>query len=103
MGTYVKVATVDAFEPGRGLLVEAAGQKIALFHIGDNYYAIGDTCTHRGGPLSEGFIQGEQVICPWHGAGFDLKNGRVLSPPARETVPSYPVRVVGGDIEIELP
>ena len=42
------------------------------------YYAIGDTCTHRGGPLSEGDVQGTKVTCPWHGAHFDLKTGAVL-------------------------
>jgi hypothetical protein len=58
-----------------------------------SYHAIGDTCTHRGGPLSEGDVQGTRVTCPWHGADFDLKTGAVLGPPAQKGVPSYKVMV----------
>ena len=103
MGNFVKVAKVDQIEADRGLLVEVQGQKIALFHVGSNYYAIADTCTHVGGPLSEGVIKGEEVFCPWHGARFSLKTGEVLGPPARAGVASYPVRVVDKDVEVELP
>ncbi len=102
MGNYVKVATVDQVPGDHGILVEAGGQRIALFKLGDGYYAIGDTCTHRGGPLSEGFLTGDQVICPWHGANFDVKTGKVLTPPAPADVPHYAVRVVGNDIEVEV-
>ena len=102
MGNFVKVATVDQIEPDRGLAVEAGGQRIAIFKVGDHYYAIGDTCTHRGGPLSDGFLAGEEVTCPWHAARFDMKTGNVLSPPAPTGVPSYPVRVVGTDVEVEV-
>jgi nitrite reductase/ring-hydroxylating ferredoxin subunit len=65
-------------------------------------YAIGDTCTHRGGPLSEGDVQGARVTCPWHGADFDLKTGAALGPPARKGVPSYKVVVEGDDIKVEV-
>ena len=57
---------------------------------------------HRGGPLSEGEIEGEQVTCPWHGALFNIKTGEVLGPPARTGVASYSVRVEGTDIEVEV-
>ena len=64
--------------------------------------ALNDTCTHRGGPLSEGEIEGEQVTCPWHGAIYNIKNGEVLSPPAPRGVACYNVRVAGTDIEVEV-
>ena len=102
MGNFVKVATVDQCNPDSGLQVEAEGKRIALFNVGGHYYAIDDTCTHRGGPLSEGMLSGAEVTCPWHGARFDIKTGQVLGPPAPQGVPSYPVRVVGQDIEVEV-
>ena len=78
------------------------GQKVALFNVEGAYYAIGDTCTHRGGPLSEGDVQGTEVSCPWHGAHFDLKTGAVLGPPAQKGVPSYKVTVEGDAIKVEV-
>ena len=61
-----------------------------------------NTCTHRGGPLSEGELEGDEVTCPWHGAKFKVSSGEVLSPPAPQGVGSYKVRVNGPDIELEL-
>ena len=78
------------------------GQKIALFRVGQAFHALSDTCTHRGGPLSEGTVEGAEVTCPWHGARFDIKTGAVMGPPAGREVRSYPVRVTGADIEIEV-
>ena len=66
------------------------------------FHALSDTCTHRGGPLSEGTVEGAEVTCPWHGARFDIKTGAVMGPPAGREVRSYPVRVTGADIEIEV-
>jgi nitrite reductase/ring-hydroxylating ferredoxin subunit len=61
-----------------------------------------NTCTHRGGPLCEGGVSGEEVTCPWHGAVYNLKTGAVLSGPAPRGVASYAVRVQGSAIEVEL-
>src|SRR5207244_13657473 len=72
------------------------------FRVGEAFYALSDTCTHRGGPLSEGTVEGAEVTCPWHGARFDIKRGGVLGPPAGREVKSYPVRVTGADLEIEM-
>ena len=66
------------------------------------YFAVEDTCTHAGGPLSEGLLEGNEVTCPWHGAHFDVTTGEVKGPPARAQVQSFPVRVVGSDIEVEM-
>jgi nitrite reductase/ring-hydroxylating ferredoxin subunit len=64
--------------------------------------AIADTCTHKGGPLSEGSLEGNTVICPWHGANFDVCTGKNLTPPAAAEVTSYNVRVEGDDVEVEI-
>ena len=83
-------------------MVEVNGKKIALFTLEGSFSALNDTCTHRGGPLSEGEIEGEQVTCPWHGAIFNIKTGEGRGPPARTGVASYNVRVEGTDIEVEV-
>src|SRR2546427_13309292 len=103
MGQFVKVGTraeLDELEGGK--LVEVGGQKIAVFNVGGRYYAIENTCTHRGGPLAEGMVVGEEVICPWHGSRFNVKTGSVLTLPARQGVESFPVRVTGDDVEVEV-
>jgi nitrite reductase/ring-hydroxylating ferredoxin subunit len=103
MGLFIKVGTtqeLDALEAGK--LVEAIGQRIAIFNVGGKYCAIEDTCPHRGGPLSEGMLAEDAVICPWHGSRFNVKTGVVLTPPARRDVKSFPVRIVGTDVEVEI-
>jgi nitrite reductase/ring-hydroxylating ferredoxin subunit len=100
---FTKVATVQEVPAGTGKLVEAAGRKVALFNVGGTFYAIDDTCTHRGGPLSEGELNGAEVTCPWHGARFDVTTGANLSPPAPSGVARYQVQVAGDEIQIDLP
>jgi 3-phenylpropionate/trans-cinnamate dioxygenase ferredoxin component len=101
MAGFVKVGTTGDLAPGQGKMVEAGGKKIALFNVDGTYYAIDDTCTHRGGPLSEGELSGNEVTCPWHNAVFDVKTGNTLGPPATKGVARYNVRVSGDSIEIE--
>ena len=103
MGQLVKVAETKDVPPGAAKAVEAEGRKIALFNRGGAYYAIDDTCTHRGGPLSEGEVEGTVVTCPWHGATYDITTGNVLGPPAPRGVARYEVRVDGSDIKVEVP
>jgi len=102
MARFIKVATMDELADQQAKLVELEGQKIALFRVDGAFYALSDTCTHRGGPLSEGTVEGAEVTCPWHGAKFDIRTGAVLGPPARQGVRRYPVRVTGADVEIEV-
>ncbi len=101
MAAYVKVANADDLQPGQAKLVSAGDQRLALFNVGGTRYAIADTCTHRGGPLSEGTLEGDVVTCPWHGARFCVRDGQVQGPPAQQSVTSYPVLVTDGSIEIE--
>ena len=102
MAQFIKVATTDELGDQQAKLVEVEGQKIALFRVDGSFNALSDTCTHRGGSLSEGELEGAEVTCPWHGARFDIKTGPVMRPPAGREVRSYPVRVTGADIEIEV-
>src|SRR5215471_3188341 len=103
MNRFAKVGTkVELEDLEGGKLVEVGGQKIALFNLGGHYYAIESTCPHRGGPLAEGMVAGDEVICPWHGSRFNIRTGAVLSPPAREGVKSFAVRVTEHDVEVEI-
>ncbi len=103
MGQFVKIGTKAEFEDSEGgKLVEAGGQSLAVFNIAGTYYAIENTCPHRGGPLAEGMMAGEEVICPWHGSRFNVKTGAVLTPPAQRGVKGFPVRVTGNDVEVEI-
>ncbi|MDD5559510.1 non-heme iron oxygenase ferredoxin subunit [Candidatus Methylomirabilis sp.] len=102
MASFVKVATTGELGPGQTKKVEVDGKTIALFEIGGSYHAIDDTCTHEGGPLSEGEVEGNIVTCPWHGAQFNVTNGEVVRPPAEVSVSYYRSRVNGSDIEVEL-
>jgi NAD(P)H-dependent nitrite reductase small subunit len=99
---FTKAATVEDVTAGHGKQVMINGRPLALFNVDGNYYAIDDTCPHRGGPLSEGAVAGAEVICPWHSARFDLKTGQVLGPPAKSGVKAYPVRVAGNEIEVDV-
>ena len=102
MPEYVKVAQASEIEPNQGKLVEVQGKKIVLFNVDGKFHAIDNTCTHRGGPLAEGELNGDEVTCPWHGAHFNVKTGAVLGPPAPEGVKSFLVRVTGSDVEVEI-
>jgi nitrite reductase/ring-hydroxylating ferredoxin subunit len=100
---FVTVGKTSDIPPGAGAQLEISGKKIAVFNCDGDFYAIDDTCTHRGGPLSEGLVVGEEVECPWHGARFNLKSGAHLCPPAPRGVTAYPVQVVGEEVRIDLP
>src|SRR5579863_10432000 len=102
MAEWLKVAKTSDIAPGEAKLVDVGVKRIAIFNIDGTFHAIDDTCTHRGGPLSEGMVLGTEVTCPWHGAVFDVTTGNVLGPPAPQNVARYNVRVLGGDIEVEL-
>jgi nitrite reductase/ring-hydroxylating ferredoxin subunit len=97
-----KVATNEDLPPGCARAVEVAGRSIAIFNVRGTIHAIDNDCTHDGGPLSEGVVSDTCVICPWHGAEFDLRTGKVLTPPAVEDVQSYRVVRSGDEISIEI-
>ena len=95
------VAAVDAVPSGDYVQVEIDGTFIAVFNVGGEFYAIDDVCTHDGGGLAGGAMEGDVVICPRHGARFCLKTGAALTPPAYELVRTYPTRVLDGTLQIE--
>src|SRR3989475_10136267 len=100
---YVRVGNVSDVPPGGAEVFDVGARKIAVFRLEDGFYAIEDICTHDGGPLAEGEIEEDQVICPRHGSRFDIRTGLALTLPAVIPVDSYPVRVDGNELFIGLP
>lgn len=88
---------------GERLFVEIDGKPIVVFNIAGQYYAIGDVCTHDEGPLGDGDIEGDRVVCPRHGAEFDIRTGKAMLLPAVVDIPAYPVKVVDGNLLIGIP
>lgn len=104
MARYVTVAKTSEIPPGKTMVVEVDDREILVAHVaGDGFYAIGDICTHDGGPLGEGDLNGATVECPRHGATFDVRDGAALTMPAIVPVPTFPVRVEGDEIQIGVP
>ena len=97
---FTKVAQTDEVPPDGMKLVELEGERVVLANVGGQFYAFGDECTHAGGLLSEGYLEGESVECPLHGSVFNMKTGAAETPPADEKVPVYQVKVEGSDILI---
>ena len=100
MADLVTVAQTTDVPPGEIVLVELEDESIAVANVNGVFYAFGAECTHAGGPLDEGELEGDAVICPWHGGEFDIKTGKVLGPPPQEEIPTYKVTVEGTDIKI---
>jgi 3-phenylpropionate/trans-cinnamate dioxygenase ferredoxin subunit len=100
---FVAIAGVNDLPPGERLFVEIDQKMIVVFNIAGQYYAIDDVCSHDGGPVGDGELDGMEIICPRHGARFDIRTGRVLSLPAVEDISAYPVRVVQDEIQLGLP
>jgi 3-phenylpropionate/trans-cinnamate dioxygenase ferredoxin subunit len=101
-GTYVTVAKVGEIPLGGVKVSRIGDQEIALFNVAGNYHAMDDVCTHDGGPLAEGTIEDHVIECPRHGARFDIRTGAVLSMPATLAVTTYPVRITGDEIQVDL-
>jgi 3-phenylpropionate/trans-cinnamate dioxygenase ferredoxin subunit len=102
MAELVQVATRSEIPPGGKKLVEVDGRPIAVFNVGGTYYAIDDVCTHDGGPLAEGSLEGPEIRCPRHGARFDVRTGRALCLPAVEPVAVHAVEIRGDDIYVAV-
>ncbi len=101
MAGFVKVARADEIAPGEKVIVDVDGVLVVIVNCDGAFYAIEDVCTHDGGPLGEGDLEGCELICPRHGARFDVRTGDALTLPAFEPAPTYAVRVENGDVLVE--
>lgn len=100
MSDWVNVAKVDELPPGRYKVVDVDDVMIAVFNVDGEFYAIEDVCTHDGEILTGGPVNGDEIICPRHGARFCIKTGEALTPPAYEPTATFPVRVKDGIVQV---
>ena len=102
MAEWLKVAQTQEVPEGQVRVVEAKGQKLALSRVGGELFAVQDLCTHDNGPLGEGTLDGDLIECPRHGARFSVKTGQPVTLPAVLPVKTYPVRVTGIEIFVQV-
>ena len=98
---FVKVAKTEDVQVSQMMAVEVNDERICLANVNGKYYAIGNVCTHMGGPLAEGKLEDYIVQCPWHGSRFDIRSGKVVRPPAMKPEPIYEVKVESNDVLIK--
>jgi len=98
---WITVASANEIPVGSSRVLRLEDQPIAVFHLDEGWYAIDDVCTHDGGPVAEGRLEGCIIECPRHGATFDVRTGAALTFPAVSPVATYAVRVVGDDVQVE--
>ena len=102
MMAYVPVAKTNEIALGSGKSVQVNERRIAIFHVAGAFYALDDSCPYRGAPIFNGMLSDTDVTCAWHGAAFALATGNGISGPCGQGLTSYPVRVNGEDIELDL-
>ncbi len=99
---FIPVASVSEVpDPGK-IVVEVEDRLIVLVHLEGEFYAIDDVCTHDGGPLGEGTLEGCAIACPRHGAKFDVRTGAALTMPATKPTGSHEVKVEGNQVFVQL-
>jgi len=101
--TDILAASAEALKASGPLGVEIAGLHVALYRVGDQFYATGNICTHADALLSDGMLDGCEIECPLHGGRFDIRNGEALTSPVEVDIPTYPIRVSGDKLEVCLP
>ena len=90
---YHRVAAEDEVPRGKTLCVEVDGREILLCHTAEGVFAVDNLCTHAAARLCEGKLKGQKILCPLHGAAFDVRDGAALSRPASIALGTYPVRI----------
>lgn len=99
---FVKAANLADVPPGRVKVVELGDEEVALCNVVGEIYAIANVCTHDNGPLGEGYLMGDEIECPRHGARFDVKTGGVRTLPAVIPIPRFRVKLDGTEIMVEV-
>lgn len=100
---FLDIAPVSELPNGERLFVDIGGKPIVIFNIAGQFFSIADVCSHDEGPVGEGDLEGYNIVCPRHGAEFDVRTGQVISMPAVVDIPAYPVKVLDGMIQLGIP
>jgi 3-phenylpropionate/trans-cinnamate dioxygenase ferredoxin subunit len=100
MSDWVEVIDQNALAEGDNVVVDVDGTDVAVFKIDGEFYAIEDVCSHDGAEIASGEVEGDEIICPRHGARFCIKTGAVKAPPAYEDIACFPVRIESGKVQV---
>ena len=100
---FVEIAPAAELPNGERLFVDLGDKPIVIFNIAGQFFAIGDVCTHDDGPLGDGLLEDHNIVCPRHGAEFDVRTGQAVQMPAVIDIPAYPVQVREGKIFVGIP
>lgn len=100
MNEWVDVVAETALAEGEHVIVDVDGYDVAVFKIDGQFYAIEDVCTHDGAEIASGELEGDEIVCPRHGARFCVKTGQVKCAPAYEDVATFPVRIEAGRLQV---
>ena len=103
MPEFTKVAELSSLPEGEMTAVEVGGESVLLTNVGGEIYAVSETCTHEEAPLSEGYLDGNELVCSWHSSVFDVVTGQVVESPAMEGLKVFSTRVEGNDILVAPP
>lgn len=102
MSHFVRAAAAKEIPEGTMKTFEIQQTRFIIAHTQDGFFAVADECSHDAGPIGEGHIHGSEVICPRHGARFNLRTGAVTAPPAVAPIDSYEVKLENGDLFVML-
>jgi 3-phenylpropionate/trans-cinnamate dioxygenase ferredoxin component len=100
LSEWVAVAREGEIATGAWRVADVDGTQVVVFNLAGDYYAIEDVCTHDGGQLTGGRVEGDQIVCPRHGARFCIRTGEALTAPAYEATATFPVRVQNGEVQV---
>jgi nitrite reductase (NADH) small subunit/3-phenylpropionate/trans-cinnamate dioxygenase ferredoxin subunit len=102
MADYLKAANVQDIAPGSMHQLDLNGEQVVLANVDGSICAFSGVCTHRGGPLAEGELDGDIVTCPWHGGQFNVRTGEVVSMPPTENIRIFPVQIEGAEVKVAV-
>jgi anthranilate 1,2-dioxygenase ferredoxin subunit len=102
MSTRIFIGTLSDFPEGRGVAISVGDRRLAVFRVGERLFAIDNICTHNRMRLADGPVQGTVVTCRTHNSRFNLETGAAVKGPARKPVRTYPVHLVGENVEVEV-
>ena len=100
MTDWVDVCAKNALANGENIIIDVDGTDVVIFKIDEQFYAIEDVCSHDGAEIASGELDGDEIICPRHGAKFCVKTGAVKCAPAYEDIATFPIRIEQGRIEV---
>ncbi len=100
MSEWVDVIKAEAMADGEHVVVDVDGTDVAVFKLEGEFYAVEDVCNHDGAEIASGEIEGDDIVCPRHGARFCIKTGEVKGPPAYENLDIFPIQIVDGQVQV---